>query len=193
MSFRRSFLRCVLLAGMAAAVVTCSEPTPTGVGLLAAKVKPPSSGGGTTKTGLVKCMQTYDSVTKVIGPRGDTLKVGNHILWIDSLVLADTVTITAVAPADTLRWVRFQPEGLLFPPNSVDLSYGLNAGALLYTNYKDCGVPSGDTVRIAQITRDKAILGYLQGWFKVKRNSWSQAQQWTAGQLPHFSDYAIAW
>jgi hypothetical protein len=89
--------------------------------------------------------------------------------------------------------VRFQPEGLLFPPNSVDLSYGLNAGALLYTNYKDCGVPSGDTVRIAQITRDKAILGYLQGWFKVKRNSWSQAQQWTAGQLPHFSDYAIAW
>ena len=192
MSVRRSLIRCALLAGAAVVVATCGEPTPTGVGLLAGKVKPPSGGAG-TKTGLVKCTQTYDSVTKVIGPRGDTLKVGNHILWIDSLVLADTVRITAIAPADTLRWVRFEPSGLLFPPSAADRAAGLSAGAILYTNYKDCGVPSGDTLRIAQVDGSKTILGYLQGWSKVKRNSWSQAQQWTAGQVPHFSDYAIAW
>jgi len=89
--------------------------------------------------------------------------------------------------------VRFEPSGLLFPPNATDLAYGLSAGAVLYTNYKDCGVPSGDTLRIAQVDASKTILGYLQTWSKVKKNSWSQAQQWAAGQVPHFSDYAIAW
>jgi len=132
-------------------------------------------------------------VSKVIGPRGDTLQVGNHILWVDSLVLSDTVTITAVAPADTVRWVRFQPDGLVFPPSSVDLSYGLSTGALLYTNYKGCSVSSGDAVRIAQVNDSLSILGYLQTWSKVNRNTWSQGQQWVAGELPHFSNYAIAW
>lgn len=190
MPVRRPLIKCVLLAAVAAVIATCGEPTPTGVGLQAARVK---SGGGSNKTGLVACAQSYDSVSKVIGPRGDTLKVGNHIFWVDSLVLADTVRITAVAPADTVRWVRFQPEGLVFAPSALDRSYGLSAGAILYTNYKDCGVPSGDTLRIAQVDESKAILGYLQGWSKVKKNSWSQAQQWAAGQVPHFSDYAIAW
>jgi len=190
MPVRRSVIRCALLAAAAVAVVTCGEPTPTGS--LAGKVKPPSGGTGNNK-GLVKCTQTYDSVSKVIGPHGDTLKVGNHILWIDSLVLADTVRITAVAPADTVRWVRFEPSGLLFPPSATDLAAGLSAGAILFTSYKDCGVPTADTLRIAQVDDFKTILGYLQGWSKVKRNSWSQAQQWAAGQVPHFSDYAIAW
>src|SRR6266567_8082712 len=185
MSLRRWVFSFALLASAAAVTATCGEPTPTGVGLQASRDKSPT-GGVTNKTGLVKCTQSYDSVSKVIGPRGDTLKVGNHILWIDSLVLTDTVTITAVAPADTVRWVRFQPEGLLFPPSSVDLSYGLSTGAILYTNYKDCGVASGDTLRIAQVDESKTILGYLQGWSKVKKNAWSQAQQWAAGQLPHF-------
>jgi hypothetical protein len=192
MPVRRSLIRYVLLAAVAAVVATCGEPTPTGVGMLAGKVKPPSGGGG-TKPGLVKCTQSYDSVSKVIGPKGDTLAVGKHIFWVDAQVLTDTVTITAVAPADTVRWVRFKPEGLLFPPSVLDLSSGLSAGAILYTNYKDCGVPSGDTLRIAQVDESKTILGYLQGWSKVKKNSWSQAQQWAAGQVPHFSDYAIAW
>jgi len=192
MSLRHSLIRCVLLAGVSAVVATCGEPTPPGVGLQASRVKSPS-GGSSSTSGLVKCTQTYDSVSKVIGPRGDTLQVGNHIFWVDALVLTDTVTITAVAPADTVRWVRFEPSGLLFPPNATDLAYGLSAGAVLYTNYKDCGVPSGDTLRIAQVDASKTILGYLQTWSKVKKNSWSQAQQWAAGQVPHFSDYAIAW
>jgi len=98
-----------------------------------------------------------------------------------------------VAPADSVRWVRFQPEGLQFAPTAVDLAYGLSTGAVLYTNYKDCGVLTGDTVRIAHVDDVKTILGYLQSWSKVKRNPWSQGQQWAIGQLPHFSDYAIAW
>ena len=192
MAVRRSLVRLALLASAAAGALSCSDPSPTSVSpsLLAVRVKP--SGGG-IKTGLIVCSQTYDSVTKVIGPRGDTLQVGNHILWIDSLVLTAPVAITAVAPRDTVRWVRFQPDGVVFPPSAVDLSYGMAAGAILYTTYKGCGVTTGDTVRIAQVSDALGILGYLQTWSKVNKNPWSQGQQWVAGELPHFSNYAVAW
>ena len=179
------------------AIAFACDRSPTAVPtapLLAARFGDKSQPTGTSnKTGLVVCPQTYDSVTKVIGPRGDTLRVGNHILWVDSLVLSVPVAITAVAPADTVRWVRFRPEGLVFPPSAVDLSYGLSTGALLYTNYKGCGASTSDTVRIAQVSDSLSILGYLQSWSKVNKNLWSQGQQWAAGELPHFSNYAIAW
>src|SRR5438034_171416 len=179
------------------AIAFACDRSPTAVPtapLLAARSSDKSQPTGTSnKKGLVVCPQTYDSVTKVIGPRGDTLQVGNHILWVDSLVLSVPVAITAVAPADTVRWVRFRPEGLVFPPSAVDLSYGLSTGALLYTNYKGCGASTSDTVRIAQVSDSLTILGYLQIWSKVNKNLWSQGQQWVAGELPHFSNYAIAW
>src|SRR5260370_29874411 len=163
---------------------------PRGAAMAYSKARPTSS---SYKTGLVVCSQTSDSVTKVIGPKGDTLRVGNHILWVDSLVLSVPVTMTAVAPTDTVRRVRFQPDGLQFPPSSVDQSYGLSAGALLYTNYKDCALPTGVTLKIAQVSDSLSILGYLQTWSQVKKNAWSQAQQYVIGQLPHFSNYAVAW
>jgi len=194
MAVRRSLIPLALFIGAAAAVSSCRDPSPTSVPtppLVASKVKT-SSGGGTNKTGLIVCPQTYDSVTKVIGPKGDTLQVGNHILWVDSLVLSSPVAITAVAPADTVRWVRFQPAGLAFPASAVDLSYGMATGALLYTNYKGCGVSTTDTVRIAQVSDSLSILGYLQTWSKVNKNIWSQGQQYVAGELPHFSNYAVA-
>src|SRR6266508_1534407 len=189
-------LRPLVVGVLVGAIAFACDRSPTAAPsspLLAARVKSSSTTGSNKNTGLVVCSQTYDSVTKVIGPRGDTLQVGQHILWVDSLVLSDTVTITAVAPADTVRWVRFQPEGLLFPASSVDSLYGLSAGALLYTNYKDCGVPTSDTIRLAQVSDSLAILAYLQSWSKVKNITWSQGQQYVVGQVPHFSNYAIAW
>lgn len=198
MSVRRSLIPLALFASATAAAWSCADPSPAGVDLqtptLLRAVKLATTPTPTPKKGgLVTCSQSYDSVTKVIGRRGDTLQVGHHIFWVDSLVLSNTVSITAVAPADTVRWVRFQPDGLLFPPSLVDLSYGLSAGAVLYTNYQDCGVPTSDTLRIAQVDSLKAILGYLQTWSKVKKNAWSQADQWVIGQVPHFSNYAVAW
>ncbi len=196
MSVRHSLMPLVLFAGATAAAWSCGDRSPAGVDLqtpaLLARVKTQSTTSGKNSS-LVKCSQSYDSVTKVIGRRGDTLRVGNHIFWVDSLVLTDTVSITAVAPADTVRWVRFRPDGLVFPPSSVDLSYGLSAGAVLYTNYQDCGVPTADTLRIAQVDSLGAILGYLKTWSKVKKNPWSQADQFVIGQVPHFSNYAVAW
>jgi hypothetical protein len=184
MSAIRSWAVGLLIGAIAVACDRSPTAAPTPL-LTASKVQ--------KTTGLVACPQSYDSVTKVIGPKGDTLQVGNHVLWIDSLVLSSPVAITAVAPADTVRWVRFQPDGLMFPPSAVDLSYGLSTGALLYTNYKGCAVPTGSTLEIAQISSTLSILGYLQVWSKVSKNSWSQGQQYVIGELPHFSNYAVAW
>ncbi len=195
MSVRRRLILPVLLVAASAAALSCTDPSPVAVqapSLQAARSKPQPT-DTSKKTGLVTCTQAYDSVTKVFGPLGDTMQVGNHILWVDSLSLSGPVTITAVAPAGTVRWVRFQPEGLVFQPGFYARVNGLNAGAALYTNYKDCGVPTTDSVRIAQVTDSLSILGYLQTWRQVRKNPWSSANQWIAGLLPHFSNYAVAW
>ncbi len=192
MSVRRRLILPVLLAGASVAAMSCTDPSPVAVqapALQAARAKPDPA---PKKTGLVACPQTYATATKLFGPRGDTMQVGNHILWIDSLSLTDTVTITAVAPAGDVRWVRLQPEGLVFQPGYYARMGGLNAGAVLYTNYKDCATIS-DTVRIAQVSDALSILGYLQTWVQPRKNPWSRADQWIAGLLPHFSNYAVAW
>lgn len=195
MSTRRRLIPLALLVGVTVAAVNCGDSSPVGVqtsALMAARAKSQPS-GKSKSTGLLACSQTYDSVTKLIGPRGDTLRVGAHILWVDSLSLTDPVTITAVAPAGSVKWVRFQPEGLVFKPGFYATAYGVNAGAALYTNYKDCGVALSDTLRIAQVTDSLSILGYLQTWVQVRKNPWSQADQYVVGLLPHFSNYAVAW
>jgi hypothetical protein len=173
-----------LLVGV---IAFACDPSPTGVAPgspLASRVKTMTS---STSTGLVACSQSYDSVTQVIGPKGGYFAVGSHYVYVDSFALASPVSITAVAPAGAVRWVRFQPDGLTFLP-TVD-----GWSAALFTSYKDCGVPVTDTVRIAQVSDSLAILGYLQTYVKVKNVPWSQAQQGVLGLLQHFSNYAIAW
>src|SRR5205809_198103 len=105
------------------AIAFACDRSPTAVPtapLLAARSSDKSQPTGTSnKKGLVVCPQTYDSVTKVIGPRGDTLQVGNHILWVDSLVLSVPVAITAVPQRATGSWVRFRPEACASPPRAL--------------------------------------------------------------------------
>ena len=176
----------IALTALAAGFACERSPTAAPTAPLQAARGSPST---TTKsTGLVLCGQAYDSVTQVIGPRGGYFAVGPHYLYVDSLALTTTVSITAVAPASgSVRWVRFYPDGLVFQP-TVD-----GWSALLYTNYTDCGVPTSSTLRIAQVSDSLSILGYLQTYVKAKKNPWSQAQQYVVGLLHHFSNYAIAW
>jgi hypothetical protein len=171
-----------LVAGAIAAALSCADPSPVGVGVPAFEAVVKSADAA-----LVPCVQTYDSVTQVIGPAGGVIAVGSHFLWVDTMALADTVSITAVAPADTLRWVRFQPDGLQFQTN------GAGRSAILFTTYKDCGVPTSDTLRIAQVTDSLGVLGYLETYVQVRRRSWSQGNQYVYGVLHHFSQYALAW
>ena len=172
---------------MVGAIAFACDRSPTAAPIptpLAARFQP----GPSKKSGLVSCAQSYDSVTKLIGPAGGSLSVGAHILYVDALALSSTVSITAVAPVDTVRWVRFQPEGLVFQTNPQD-----GWGAILYTSYKDCGVPTSDTLRIAQVSDSLSILRYLQTVAKSKKNPWSQGTQFVVGLLSHFSNYAVAW
>ena len=187
MSVRRSLIPLALVV-CAAAALSCGDPSPTGV--------PAFQRGGrgwfyTSGPGLVPCTQTYDSVTQVIGPAGGLIAVGHHYLWVDSMALSDTVRITAVAPAGTVRWVRFQPDGLRFRTN------GAGWSAVLFTTFTDCGVPTVDTLRIAQVTDSLSIIRYLSPpestWIRVRKKAWSKGNQYVAGVLHHFSQYAVSW
>ncbi len=193
MFIRRSLIPLALAVCATAAAVSCRDPSPLGVAIPAPSFQ---QGGrwtlpGTKGAGLVACLQTYDSVTQVIGPAGGLIAVGHHYLWVDSMALSDTVSITAVAPADTVRWVRFQPDGLRFRTN------GAGWSALLYTSFSDCGVPTVDTLRIAQVTDSLSIIRYLSPpestWIRVRKKAWSKGNQYVAGVLHHFSQYAVSW
>ena len=195
MPVRRSVIPLALFAAAIAAIASCADPSPMGVPAFQRGGKWPSQ--PTKGVGLVACAQTYDSVTQVIGPAGGFIVVGSHILWVDTMALADTVRITAVAPADTVRWVRFRPDGLQFRTTGEAWS-----GAVLVTSFKDCGVPTAETVRIAQVTDSLQIMGYLarpdstrpdSTWIKVRKNPWSKGNQYVAGVLRHFSQYAVSW
>jgi hypothetical protein len=190
MSVRYRLIPLALLAGASAAALSCGDASPTSVALqtpavLARSTQPTAP---SKSTGLVTCSQSYDSVTQVIGPLGGLIAVGHHFLWVDSLALSIPVAITAVAPADTVRWVRFHPDGLVFRTNSKT-----GYPAIIYTDYTGCGVPTTSVLRIAQVTDSLGILGYLQTYVKFNKNPWSQGTQYVAAVLLHFSNYAVAW
>jgi hypothetical protein len=185
-SLRRSLIPLVLLAALAA---SCADPSPMGV----PDFHRGGRGTGPTKkgAGLVTCAQTYDSVTQVVGPAGGLIAVGHHYLWVDSAALADPVSITAVAPADTVRWVRFKPDGLQFRTN------GGGWSAVLATTFTDCGVPTVDTLKIAQVTDSLKVIHFLappdSTWIQSTRRRGVREIQYVAGVLRHFSQYAVSW
>lgn len=156
----------------ALAVVSCGDPSaPT----------PQADLGGLSllppPVGLLVCAPLpADSVTQTIGPEGGTLGVGVHRLTVPAGALDSAVSITAVAPSDTVNRVRFQPEGLAFQqPASLTMSYA-NCDLLGSTLPK----------RVAYTTDLLAILEYLPSIDDF-------SSQVVTGQLGHFSDYAIAW
>ena len=181
-----------LVVGLVVAAIAfaCDSPTaPPTPSLRAAQVSVTSQLTATSRsTGLIPCSQSYDSVTQVIGPLGGLIAVGHHFLWVDSLALGGAVSITAVAPAGTVRWVRFQPDGLVFRTNS-----RTGYPAVVFTDYTGCGVPTTNVLRIAQVSDVLGVLGYLQTYVKFNKHPWSSGPQYVAALLLHFSNYAIAW
>jgi len=164
------FLVCAALC--AVFLAGCTEPTaPKPDALFGFPLPPPPA------VGLVQCTPLpYDSVTQTIGPEGGTIDVGAHTLWIPAGALDTAVTITAVAPSDTLRHVRFQPEGLVF-----------HQSAWLTLSYQGCNLlGSLAPKRIAYTTDVFEIIEYLLSF----DNLWSRT---VTGRVQHFSEYAIAW
>ncbi len=92
-----------------AALLGCGERAPTGIAPQALLWDLPP----VTVTGLVSCTPlSPDSVSQTIGPLGGTLAVGPHRLFIPAGALDAPVEITAMAPADTVNRIRFEPQGL---------------------------------------------------------------------------------
>jgi len=117
-----------------------------------------------------------DSASATIGPEGGMIQVGPHTLSVPAGALADTVTITAVAPSDTVNRVQFQPQGLQFQqPAALTLSYA-------NCNWLGSTLPK----QVAYTTDALEILELLPTLDNV-------TTQTVTGQLSHFSDYAIAW
>src|SRR5215218_3752550 len=84
--------------------------------------------------GLLTCQaQPYASSTVTVGPAGGVIQVNDHRLTIPAGALNSPVAITMEAPSDTIRSVRFAPEGLQF-----------NAAArpLLQMDYRNCSLLS---------------------------------------------------
>ncbi len=161
---------------LALAVLSCAEPSapprpPPPQALFEWPLPPPP-------TGLLSCTPlTADSVTQTIGPDGGTIQVGVNTLSIPAGALDTAVTITAVAPSDTLRRVHFEPAGLTFQqPTWLTMSYA------------DCSLLGSILPkRIAYTTDDLLqILEYLPSWDDL-------SGQTVTGQVWHFSDYALAW
>ena len=102
--------------------------------------------------------------------------MGPHALSVPAGALDAPVTITAVAPSDSVSHVRLQPEGLTFQrPASLTLSYA--SCDLL-------GVPLPK--RIVYTSDSLVTLEYVPSVDDA-------ASRTVTGRLRHFSDYAVAW
>ena len=125
--------------------------------------------------GLLACKPLgYDSVTQTIGPAGGALKISKHNLLVPAGALSAVVSITAVAPSDTVNRVALRPEGLTF-----------SQPALLTMFYGNCRVMP-QSKQIAYTTDSLVILQYVP-------SSDTPTAKLVTGQLSHFSNYAIAW
>jgi hypothetical protein len=95
------------------------------------------------------------------------------------------MTITAVAPSDTVAMVRFQPEGLHFQKS-----------ALLVLAYDNCRIPPRVTPRIALVTDAFKVVEFVTPVdvppddHRFKK---AHANRQVIGELQHFSNYAVAW
>jgi len=175
------FVRAALLGGGVLLLLSCTDRSPLGVESRRSRPEADLLGlplpNPLPNVGLLSCTPLpYDSVTQTIGPAGGTLAVGAHTLTIPPGALETAVSITAVAPSDTVSHVRFQPQGLTFQqPASLTLSYA-NCSLLGSLAPK----------QIAYTTDALQILEYLPSLDEL-------LGQTVTGQVQHFSEYAIAW
>jgi hypothetical protein len=165
-----------LVSGAAALTISCGNPSPT-EDAAASAPRADLLGSPLGGMGLVGCSPLpYDSVTQTIGPAGGTIVVGPHHLTIPAGALSQSVTITAVAPSDTINLLQFKPQGLEFA-----------RPALLAMSYANCGLVTHVLPgHIAYTTDALQILELIPGLDLI-------LSQQVEAPIHHFSHYAVAW
>ena len=169
-----------LIAAFSVAVallsISCSDSSPVAPAAPTAQPQASLIGDLLGATGLLACTpQPYDSVTKVIGPRGGALKVGTNWFYVPAGALDRDVAITAVAPSGKVNLVQFQPQGLRF-----------SRPAVLTMSYANCGLLGWLLPRHIAYTNDRLqILELLPALDNLFRKT-------ATARIGHFSGYALA-
>lgn len=163
----------LLVAGAIASALSCGGPMPTGPHAAPLKALLVQR----TDTGLVQCKALPNtSVAKQVGPAGAAVKVGPYVLTIPKGALRGKVTITASIPYQAnFHVVEFGPDGLVFlVPASLTMSYA------------HCTVTGSTPGHIAVVNDSLGVLDYLSTTIDPKAQN-------LVGQVPHFTNYAVAW
>jgi hypothetical protein len=137
-------------------------------------------GGATGSLGqILTCKpQQYAYDSKVIGPWGGMLRVGQHTFYVPPGALDSYVRITAEAPEGTSVSVRFKPEGLKFDSRHEPV---------LTLDYSNCGlVRNLLPKRVAYTDERLSILSILESFDNI-------FTQRVSARIEHFSRYAIAY
>ncbi len=124
---------------------------------------------------LLACTeQPYATASKVLGPEGGTIQVGNHSLFVPRGALNRRVLITAEQVSGSSNSVRFAPEGLRFARSAeVTLSYANCAEQPL----KKSVVYTDELLKVLQLLPSRD----------------SNRSRTVTGKIDHFSRYAVAY
>jgi hypothetical protein len=128
-----------------------------------------------TATNLLSCSpQRYVTTSRVVGPGGDKIKVGSHVLVIPPGALSHDVTIVAEQITGSTNSVRFSPEGLQFAlPAALTMSYA-NCDAIIWPK------------SVVYTDEQLKILEQLRSVDKAPAKS-------VTSPIGHFSRYAVAY
>ena len=148
-----------------------SVPVSESIGLPA----PPGSIDTITTANLLLCSeQRYEKTTKRVGPKGDKIGVGRHVLTIPAGALSKNVTIVAEQLTGSVNSVRLSPDGLRFAKP-----------ARLRLEYRNC----------ASI-RPKKRVAYTDELLRVLELPPSEdypEYEYVTAEIDHFSRYAVAY
>ncbi|HEX6435181.1 MAG TPA: hypothetical protein VFZ87_13110 [Gemmatimonadales bacterium] len=136
---------------------------------------PPGSIDTITVANLLLCSeQRYLKTSKVVGPKGDKIKVGSHVLTIPAGALSQDVTIVAEQLTGSVNSVRFTPEGLTFATPAELL--------MSYTNCEAVGLPQ----KVVYTDERLKLLELLRSDDKPQTKT-------VTSPIDHFSRYAVAY
>jgi hypothetical protein len=161
-----------LFAALAVGVGCSSSESP-----VAPAVEPPAPllGSLLSAVDLLTCRsQPYAVTTRLVGPEGGTIVVGDHSLVIPRGALQSAVVIKAERLSGSVNSVRFSPEGLKFAKP-----------AQLTMSYRNCLVVLGRK-RIAYTTELLKVLSLLTS------NDLLGSRAVTS-PIDHFSRYVVAY
>ena len=168
----RRLRMCVVSLGLAGLIAACA----TDAAAPSETSSKPDWLLGLPLQGFLRCQpQPYASSSVTVGAAGGVIEVNHHRLTIPAGALSSTVVITMEAPSDTIRSVRFSPEGLVFAAAH---------RPRLQMDYRDCSLLSLLPKRI--VYTDER-LNLLERLLSLDLLSLLKVEAF----LDHFSRYAI--